>query len=359
MTIKRNIQTTNAVMGTFQELERQALPRYFTNLMTGGRIFATSDDTIDFAKIYKKKKLAPYVAPYVDGKPIYERKVRVQQFEPSYIKMDDPIVSTQLHRKLPNEWVEHGKILTPGQRLAFLRAEIQSDHLDALTRREEQMIAEAVLTGKVRVGFDDPDYPEVEVDYERDPGHTIVLTGAARWSDSSADPMKDINSWRSRIRRAKFGGSANILSIGRDVWPYMREKSSIRELMDTDIRLSADSQLIANLGLYESADVEVVARFPNFTIIINTETYEDDDGNEQFFMPVDSIALTAANSQAVMAYGPVRSMPAVEEFGDTAIPRYSREYTEGGRNPQKGITTESSPLPILPMPNKTLAAKVL
>jgi hypothetical protein len=56
-----------------------------------------------------------------------------------------------------------------------------------INRRLEVMASEALRTGKVTVTGEQ--YPTTVVDYGRDAGLTVVLTGANRWGQAGIKPL--------------------------------------------------------------------------------------------------------------------------------------------------------------------------
>src|SRR5690625_7770661 len=83
------------------------------------------------------------------------------------------------------------------------------------------MAARAVIDGQVTL--EGPDFPTTVVDFQRDPSHTVVLTGDQAWNSPNftGSVMDDIQTWINRVRRADFGGPVNRMTVGAGVLEYM------------------------------------------------------------------------------------------------------------------------------------------
>ena len=141
------------------------------------RVHFSNSEFIDFDVVDKARRLAPFVAPNVQGQPMLARRESVRKFKPAYIKMKDAVDPTRLFEARAGE-PRRGN-LTPQQRADAITADILKDHRDALDLREEWMAAKAVQDGQVTVVGED--YPEVTVGFGRKPSQTKILTGNARW----------------------------------------------------------------------------------------------------------------------------------------------------------------------------------
>ena len=117
------------------------------------------------------------------------------------------------------------------------------------------MASEAVQHGTVTL--EDEKYPRKVVDFKRDAGHTITLTATNRWGDAGVSILGLIESWKTMMRKAKFGGVANRVTLGVDAWEAMRDDDDIRDLLKTDYNPGQRNGLDLNLGVREGLEVEV------------------------------------------------------------------------------------------------------
>src|SRR5439155_18228195 len=118
---------------------------------------------IDFEKIPRVgRKLAPFVVPLAQGRPIFEEGGRIGRFKPAYVKPSDPVTPTRALRKRPGSLLSADQP-TPVQRYEAIKADILAYHRTAIERRWEWLAAKAVIDGKVTISGDD--YPTVIIDF--------------------------------------------------------------------------------------------------------------------------------------------------------------------------------------------------
>ncbi len=87
-----------------QDLRLDPVPDYFWRTFFGTDYYS-EDETIKFAELpVPHRKLAPFVQPTSQGKPIFERRGEtVKQFTPAYIKVKDAVRVMEARNILPSE----------------------------------------------------------------------------------------------------------------------------------------------------------------------------------------------------------------------------------------------------------------
>lgn len=345
MTVEKTIYDTNTLLGVMEQVEPPSsywLDLCFPTTMT----FDT--EKIEFEKITHLRKLAPFVAPTAQGRPIYTEGSKVDSFKPAYIKPKDPVTPSRMLRRKP------GELLTPNpqspqQRYNAAVADVIRQHREAIERRWEQMACEAVLTGKNTIV--DEDYPERVVDYGRAANHTVVL-GAGNWWTTSSDIVGALETWRTRVRKAAFGGPVNRVTMGPDVWEIVRKNADLVKLLDTQNR-GTDANF--RTGIREGLDVEYMGRLSGtLDVYVYSDYYQDSSGTAVPFMSSKSLVLTGPNVQGVRAFGAIldkkaglRAMPIFPKMWDQEDPSVTH------------ILSQSAPLMVPVNPNATLYAQVL
>lgn len=178
-------------------------------------------------------RLAPFVAPNVQGRPMRAKGFSTKSFRPAYVK--------------PKHVVDPSRAIPRRAGEAFLGSLSLEDRYNAIIadnmRRERAMIenrwdwmaCQALVKGEVVVEGDD--YPSVTVDFGRDASLTTVLTGAALWTASTATPMVDIQTARQnafRLSRAPV----NTLIFGLDAWAafLLQNHADVQRLLNVLIR---------------------------------------------------------------------------------------------------------------------------
>lgn len=349
MTITVNLYDTSALLGLYRQVE--APSTYFRDLLFP-QVVTFDDEYIDFQKIHEGRKLAPLVVPTAQGRPVYSEASELTRLKPAYVKPKDPVSPGRVIKRRPGENLFMPNTMTPQARYNALVGDIIRQHRETIDRREEWLAARAVIDGKVTL--EGPDFPTTVVDFKRDPLHTVTLLGAQAWNAAgfSGSRMKDIQTWVDRVRRAKFGGPVNRLTVGAGVLEFMLQDDDIKRQLDLTVRgTSAD----LNTGLRSGEYVEYIGKLgPNLELWVNSDWYEDASGNAVPFLAEGEVVLTGPNVMGVRCFGAILD----EEAGFNALPVFPKMW----RNPDPAATfvmTQSAPLPVPVNPNNTLKATVL
>ena len=91
--------------------------------------------------------------------------------------------------------------LTPRQRFELSLLDNMALEDQDITRREEWMAAQLLTTGKMTC--QSPDHPPVIVDLQRNPAHTVVLSGGLAWGQTGVDPLGNLQDWASMVQSNK------------------------------------------------------------------------------------------------------------------------------------------------------------
>lgn len=346
MTIPVTLHDTRTLLGVMRDL--RPVSSYWLDLCFPNQI-NSDKETIDFEKVTDKRKLAPFVAPTAQGRPIYDKASAVQTFKPAYVKPKDAVSPTRMLKKQPGELAVMTEV-SAGARMNAILADIAQDHIDAIRRRWEWQAAEAIIKGEVTI--EDEDSPTRTVIFGRDPGHDVTLVGPALWSAGTADIIGDIEAWRTTVRQAKFGGPTDRLTVTPDVWDVMRKNPDLLKQLDTQIR---GTQGMFITGVREGEDVEFVGRLSNsLDVYVYNDYYEDSDGNVVNFMEPGQVVLTGRQVNGVRAFGAILDADA----GLVPMEVFPKMYKENDPS-AVFMMTQSSPLMIPVNPNNTLRATVL
>lgn len=346
MTIQVQMYDTNTLLGVMRQLA--PVNSYWLDLCFPNAVTFT-DEYIDFEKLVDHRKLAPFVAPTSQGKPIYSEGSTVTRLKPAYIKPKDPVNPNRMIKRRAGELLA-AVPQTPGARFNAVVGDIMSEHRKAIERRWEWMAAQAVLDGKVTI-FGEA-YPERLVDFGRDAGQTITLTGTATWDGTDADIIGNINSWRSTMRLAKFGGPSNRLTVGALAWEAMRENAAIKDQLDTRYR---GTEATLNTGVHEGLEVEYVGSLSGtLPIYVYSDYYEKEDGTTVQMMDPRDVVLTGPNVNGVRAFGAILDQSASFQ----ALPIFPKMWAENDP-PLAFCMSQSAPLMVPVNPNNTLRARVV
>lgn len=345
MTIQVQLYDTATLLGIMRQLE--PVGSYWLDLCFPYAV-NFDDEYIDFEKIVEGRKIAPFVAPLAQGVPIYSEQSEVTRLKPAYVKMKDPVSPNRLMKKS----AASGGVLasggSPSSRFNAIVADIQRTHRNAALRREEWLAAQAIIHGKVTISGEN--YPERQVDFKRASNHTVDSTSSP-WS-SSSDIIGDIEAWRTRVRRAKFGGPVNRLTVGADVWDVMRKNTGLLKQLDTEVR-GTDANF--KTGIMEGEEVEFVGYISGtLPVYVYSGYYENAAGVAVDYMSPKDVIMTGPNVMGHRCYGAILDHKA----GYQASAMFSKMW-ENEDPSVVYVMNQSAPLMVPVNPNNTLRATVL
>jgi hypothetical protein len=174
------------------------------------------------------RRLAPFVAPNVQGRVMRAQGFSARTFRPAYVKPKHIVDPQKAIPRMFGEPLLGG--LTMRQRFDARVADNMRLEKEMIQRRWDWMAAAAIRDGSVTVSGDD--YPTVVVDFLREPSLTIQLSGTATWNNvSTANPLSDIDS---ALESAFQYGLAPItdLVFGTAAWKNFTQNSQVYELLN-------------------------------------------------------------------------------------------------------------------------------
>lgn len=346
MAITPKLYDTSTLLGVMREQE--APSNYWLDLLFNNTV-TFDDEFIDFEKLTPKgRRLAAFVAPLAQGKPLFREGSTVTRLKAAYVKAKDPVNPTRMLRRRPGELLAPVPASPEARRNAII-ADILATHRDGIERRWEWLAARAAIDGKVTI--EGENYPARLVDFQRDAGHTITLAADAEWGDAGVSIYDNLQTWITMMRNAKFGGAVNRITMGPDAWDIVRKDDEIKEQLDLNTRGT-----VANLNtvVRDGAQVDYVGNLgPNLPVYVYSDYYEDETGASVPILDSKSVVLTGPNVQGVRAYGAIQDAHANFQ----ALPIFSRNWI--GDDPAiEQVGSQSAPLMIPVNPNNTLVAKV-
>ena len=169
------IYDTATLVHVVPNLKRPAqflLDAFFPNRIEyTGREFAIDVDV-------GKRRLAPFVSPLVQGKPVENRGINTSLFAPAYIKDKRGLDPLRPVMRAIGERI--GGSLTPVEReMANLQFEME-DQVQMIDRRLEWLAASILQTGSVTISGEG--YPPQFVNFQRDASLTVALAAGAKWT---------------------------------------------------------------------------------------------------------------------------------------------------------------------------------
>lgn len=346
MPIEHRIYDTDTLLGVMADMP--PVPSYWLDLLFP-TVMTFTDEYIDFEKLSPARKLAPFVSPSAQGKPLFSEGSTVTRLKPAYVKPKDAVNPGRMLKRRPGELVAL-RPQSPQQRYNAIVADITREHRESIMRRWEWLAAQAAIYGTVTISGEN--YPERVVDFQRSAANTVALTGTSTWNGTEADILGNINAWRHQIRIAPFGGPTNRLTVGADAWDAMSKNPAVLKQLDTQMRgTNAD----LNTGVREGLSVEFVGRLSGtLDVYVYSDYYQQEDGSAVPFMSSKDVVLSGPNFNGVQCFGAILDAKA----GFQALPVFPKMWDENDP-PVTFVMTQSAPLMVPVNPNNTLRATVL
>lgn len=341
------------------------VPDYFLQQYFQEQFFS-GDREIQFAELpAADRKMAPFVLPTEQGKPIFSAKGETMKaFEPAYIKPKDVVRAVDARTRRPSEIFRNGgQPLSLEERFDNRVVEIQTYHNRAIRMQWARMAAQAYVEGKVTVKFGHDQgaaYPEVTIDFGRDPNLNIVLN-TNYWSDPDYDIIGDLSNWSNLMYGTKFGARPRRLTVGADVAPYITKNKGILALLSTQVRGGEGTTMQRGLVNIDEP-MSYVATISGIGQAIEVWTYKDQvensDGTLVDLLHPKDVLLEAPGFRGVMAFGAIYDVDALEAGQALQIDIFPKMFKTDDPG-ELYIMNQSAPLPVPLTPNRVLRARVL
>lgn len=333
--------STDSLLGVVDSLlvpPQFFLARYFPLVQT------EDTDEIHFDVIDKTRRLAPFVSPVSEGKVVASQGYTTKTFKTAYIKDKRVFDTNRPFKRLAGEALTGA--LRPAERLIGMLGMDLRDQIEMTDRRMEVMAAEALRTGSITVAGEN--YPTTSVNFGRDAGLTITLTGTDKWDQAGVNPLDDLQDWAQLVLQ-KSGAMPREVTMTVDVWKLFRGNTAVQSRLD---QFRGTSTLAQNAQVSEGA--VYMGDLDGFSFYVYSAWYVDDAGSEQPILPAGSVTLAGAQLEGVRVYGAIRD----EEAGYQAMPYYPKSWVE--KDPSvRYLLMQSAPLPVPTRVNATLGATVL
>lgn len=254
-------------------------------------------ETIDFDLVKTAQKLAPFVSPMVQGRPMRGRGTTTRSFKPAYLKPKDAVDPNRPFKRRAGE--RYMGEMTPAQRRDAVIADILRDHTIGIDLRLEWMAVQAMVNGKVTVSGED--YETVEVDFGRDSELSIQLSGAAQWGEAGVKPTEDLEEWFELVGDKS---SAPVTDVVMDTkaWQLLRADENFRDTLDNRRGTSASFELAPDSRI----NVQWKGSTGTTDYWVYTAKYEDDDGNQVPFLPEHTVIPASRLIDGVQAFGGIK-----------------------------------------------------
>lgn len=284
--------------------------------------FTTKKIDVDFVK--GKRQVAPFVHPVIGGEVIKNEGYETKTYTPVMVGPEKVTSVDDLLDRSPGEQLYSQK--TPAQRAVEKMARDFRELDDSITRREEWMCAQTLLTGQIPIigkGLNEV------IDFGFTNTETITKA-ADKWDKETADPIGDLRRWHKAVQKSGFV-NCDICIMADDVAAAFIKNPKVQKLLDIrNYNLAAIEPRMLPDG------VTYIGTIPGLGLTIYTynEWYLDDWTDaakpvEKPLIPDGKLLMLSSHAQYSMYYGVI-----------TLVDEQTKAFrtVEGNRVPDTWVT---------------------
>lgn len=333
-----DIFSTSTLFGVVREMGQA--PSFLRDIFFKPVVHTT--ETFDIDIIKDGAKVAPVVSIYQGSKTVAKSGFESKSYKAPLIAPDAAMDNTDMFNRMAGE--NPFQPMDPATRQLAKITEQLMEFDKMISRREEQMAAQVLTTGKVVLEGED-------VKYSVDFGLTADTMGTGKfWDDTGVDPMDYLISSVIGIGANGYNGDAVIL--GTDAYSLLRKNEKFLKMLD--------------IKRYESGLIQ-----PKFmgAGVIFMGTLADLGGAEIYcyagqyhngsamtpYIPAKNVVIGSTAAKNIMHYSAIADVTTDKAW---AVARYPRAWKQD--KPQaRFVAMQSRPLPALHEPNAFRTAKVI
>jgi hypothetical protein len=323
---------------------------FFTTIQT----FITEHVDVDFQK--EKRRVAPFVAPLAGGFNMDRQGYQTKTYVPPLIAPQRKLTVQDINKRSMGENIYSQQ--SPADRQAMRLAEDLVFFEKAITRREELMCRDILLTGKcVMNGYiDDQLKGTVSETVDYGFGQIVVLSGGDVWPASTSDPFANLKTWRQTVLQ-NSDRAPTICIMSSNLVETFVTHPKIVNILNRNILLGILSPVVngqqqnslstssISLGAYGDY-LTFVGTIPGVGLEIYSYDayYDDENGVTQPMIPDNTVILGKKNMGSIY-YGAVTQMEMDGEFYTYEGQRIPKVWAEIGANARM-IRESARPLPV-------------
>ena len=322
------------------------------------RVVTSDREEILFERLdIDNRRLAPFVAPNVQGRVMRKQGFSARTFKPAYVKPKHIVDPTKAIARMYGEPLLGG--MTLAARFDAHVAQNMRLEREMIERRWDWLACRAIADGMVTIAGDD--YPSVTVDFLRDPSLTAALAGGARWTElATAAPLDDIETL---ANDAFLLGNAPItdLVFGTTAWSLFLKNAQVLFLLNNFYRGSTSDFQRTAVGLQSNFQRmgDIGGPFGTFRMWRYTNWFSENDSVtgelvRKDFIDADSVIGYGSAFDGIAAFGAIMDYKANFLAEATIFPKMWFE-----EDPSVVYTmSQSAPLYVPTNPNNTFKLKV-
>lgn len=288
--------------------------RYFPD----AEVFTTEEVLVEYKK--GNKRMAPFVAPEINGKVMARDGYSAKTYKPAMIKPKRSLTIDDLKKKGFGEALYAP--LTPAERATKITLEDLQELRESIARRKEWMAAEVLQKNALTMKHytDDNSKPKIKhiayYDGNNNPA-LWTIDPTKKWDDADADILGEVRAMIMDLNNN--GHAATEVLIGANVASALLDNEKILKLLDNRR---------AEFGKFEPAEMfEDVTLFADLNcngkrakFIEYSASYEDEDGRMKPFIDPDSI-IVLAPQLGKTRYGAITQI----DYGQTDFTTYAEK----------------------------------
>lgn len=317
-----------------------------------GRTITSDKQEIQFDVVDSEdRRLAPFVAPNVQGRVMAEAGYTARTFKPAYVKPKHVIDPSKAIPRMAGEDI--GGSMSLQQRFDAHVAEAMRSERESIERTWDWMASQAIQNGSVVVVGQD--YPSVTVSFNRDNTLTYVLTSNDRWGESSEDPLGDIATARQNAFSLSNAPITDLV-FGLDAWGRFLANTAVQDLLDNNTR-GTQSDFNRSTAFSQGEPFEFVGQISGFNgggrlnLWTYSNTYVDEDGNTGQFLDPDHVVGYGGAINGHRMFGAI-----LDKRSLAPLPMFPKMWDQ--EDPSATYTmTQSAPLMVPMEPDNTFIIK--
>lgn len=321
---------------------------FLKRLFFGGGPQRYTTEHIDIDIQTAGRRAAPFTSRHGPGKVVDRVGFISYTFQPPNVAPKMAVTVPDMQTRLPGEHIYAGQ--SPEARASELLGGDLATLDDMITRREEIMVRDALVTGAIVCDGDD--VAQTITLPARHASLTLGLLNAAdRWGAGTADILRDLRAWRRAIN-AQSGLTAGVLILGFEAIDALLASTPVQTILDNrrmDLGLISDQLL--------NAGASYVGRLQG----IDIWGYEELDSSGDPLISAKTALMGSPQADCRMCYGAVGVATGEGTAARiTLVPaeRVPESWVER-EPPVRWLKISSRPLPIPIQINGFLTATVL
>ncbi|WP_374572537.1 major capsid protein [Phenylobacterium sp.] len=325
------------------------LDRFFPNEITSDR------ETVAIDVDVGKRRMSPFVSPLVEGKLVEQRRYQTNEFKPAYIKDKRAPDLRKPVRRMIGEQLG-GAMSAAEREMANLAFEM-TDQIDMLNRRLEWMAASVLMGGTVTIAGDG--FPTTVVDFGRDAGLTVTLTGSNKWGvagnllANGRDPVPtaNIETWQQQVLK-KSGAQMTDIVFTNGPWSKFLNAEGVQGAIYYPKLGDAPNSI--NPGAQITKGAVYKGHWGQYDLWLYNDWYVDDNDVEQPMLPDGMVVMCGPDMMGTRAFGAI--LDPQFAYGPMA---YAPKTWIQEDPAQRLIMMQSAPIVIPSRVNACLAATVI